>query len=321
MSLATKPGSTSTHCPLAPLTLQVAPMKRFRPFGLAATAAVLVLVLKSVGVEAQVGDPATLDQEKLVSQIKLTKPTADHTDVVTAGDVVLLHKDGLMMCSSASPYAFSNTYANGVLAANYNNRAKDAAKSFLRGRIPFGGGGSAADAANNGCASRKFVAGEKFFVTGAVVQKDGIVVSTISDPYNDVRFYGEIKFLFPKGSVPGPDDFIKTVSELITVQPADDKDQAQGNQGNQNNQGQSTQAAGPAAAPAPAAPLAPIAPPPPPPDQPAATPKTISIGQTKDVVIGTWGQPTKDIKLSNKEILVYPDMKVTLVAGKVSDVQ
>jgi hypothetical protein len=85
------------------------------------------------------------------------KPTADHTDIVTAGDVVLLQKDGLMMCSSASTYAFSNTYNGGVLSANYNNRAKDAAKSFLKGRLPFGGGGSAADAANNGCASRKFV--------------------------------------------------------------------------------------------------------------------------------------------------------------------
>ena len=38
-------------------------------------------------------------------------------------------------------------------------------------------------------------------------------------------------------------------------------------------------------------------------------------------MIATWGQPTKDIKLGAKEIFVYPDMKVTFVAGKVSDVQ
>ena len=77
--------------------------------------------------------PGTMIQEKLVSQIKVTKAAADHSDIVTAGDVVVLHKDGLMMCSSASSYAFSNTYSNGVLAANYNNRAKDAAKSFFKG--------------------------------------------------------------------------------------------------------------------------------------------------------------------------------------------
>ena len=134
--------------------------------GLAAMAAIL-----SIGMEAQAGDPGTLIQEKLVSQIKLTKATADHSDIVTAGDVLVLHKDGLMMCSSDSSYAFSNTYSGGVLAANYNNRAKDAAKSFFKGRIPFGGGGSVADAANNGCASRKFVAGEKFWVTGIALSE------------------------------------------------------------------------------------------------------------------------------------------------------
>ena len=202
-------------------------------FGLAALVAML-----SVGLKAQVGDPATLIQEKLVSQIKLTKAASDHTDVVTAGDIVLLHKDGLMMCSSASSYAFSNTYSGGVLAANYNNRAKDAAKSFLKGHLPFGGGGSVTDAANNGCTSRKFVAGEKFWVTGVTLQKDGILISTFSDPYNDTRYYGEIKFPFPKGSVPPVDDFVKTVSEVITVAPGDDKDKAsQGDQGGQADAG------------------------------------------------------------------------------------
>ena len=174
-------------------------VKRLSVVGLAAMAAIF-----SVGMEAQAGDPGTLIQEKLVSQIKMTKATADHSDIVTAGDVLSCIKDGLMMCSSDSSYAFSNTYSDGVLAANYNNRAKDAAKSFFKGRIPFGGGGSATDAANNGCASRKFVAGEKFWVTGILSQKDGILVSTFSDPYpdpsgNQVRYYGEIKFPFPEG--------------------------------------------------------------------------------------------------------------------------
>jgi hypothetical protein len=261
---------------------------------------------------AQVGDPATLVQEKLVSQIKLTKAAADHTDIVTAGDIVVLHKDGLMMCSSASSYAFSNTYANGVLAANQNNRAKDAAKSFLKGRLPFGGGGTAADAANNGCTSRKFVAGEKFWVTGIGLQKDGIVVSTFSDPYNDVRYYGEIKFPFAKGSVPAVDDFVKTVSEVITVQPPDDKDQA----GKGDQSGQQTQAAGPAAAPAPA-PMQDIAPPPPPADAP---PPTIALGQTKDQVTAAFGQPTRVAKLGAKDIFYYKDMKVTFTNGKVTNV-
>ena len=282
----------------------------FRAIGFAAMAAALTSTAA-----AQVGDPATLVQEKLVSQIKVTKATADHSDIVTAGDVVLLHKDGLMMCSSASSYGFSNTYSNGVLTANYNNRAKDAAKSFFKGHLPFGGGGSVTDAANNGCPSRKFVAGEKFWITGIAPQKDGILISTFSDPYpdpsgNQVRYYGEVKFLFPKGSVPPPDEFVKTVSELITVQPPDDKGTgAQGDQG-----GQPAQAAAQAPAPAP---MAAIPPPPPPAD---AAPPTIAVGQTVDQVIAAFGQPTRVAKLGAKQIFYYKDMKVTFTNGKVSNV-
>ena len=281
-------------------------------FGLAVAGTMIAL-----GVQAQSGDPGAAIQAKLVSQIKLTKPTADHTDIVTAGDVVLLQKDGLMMCSSASTYAFSNTYNGGVLSANYNNRAKDTAKSFLKGRLPFGGGGSAADAANNGCASRKFVAGEKFWVTGVTPQKDGIVVATFSDPYQDpsnpggdkVHFYGEIKFVYPHGVAPGPDDFAKTVSEVMTVAPADDSDKGGG---------APAQAAAPAAPAPPPAPMAAIAPPPPPADAP---PPTIAIGQTKDQVTTAFGQPTRMAKVGVKEIFYYKDMKVTFTNGKVSNVE
>jgi hypothetical protein len=288
------------------------------------SSALLFVAMASIltlGAEAQVGDPATLIQEKLVSQIKLTKSAADHSDIVTAGDVVLLHKDGLMMCSSASSYAFSNTYNNGVLAANYKNRAKDAAKAFGFGKIPvFGGGTSASDAANNGCASRKFVAGEKFWVTAVTVQKDGILVSTFSDPYNDVRYYGEIKFAFPKGSVPPVDDFVKTVSEVITVAPADDKggQSDQAGQGGQGGQPAQAAASAPAAPAAPLAPMAAIPPPPPPADAP---PPTIAIGQTKDQVTAAFGQPTKAAKIGIKEIYYYKDMKVTFTNGKVSNVE
>jgi hypothetical protein len=285
-------------------------------FGFAVMAAVL-----SIGLQAQAGDPATLIQEKLVSQYKLTKTTADHSDIVTAGDVVFLHKDGLMMCGASSSYAFSNTYSNGVLAANYKNRMKDAVKSFGFGHIPvFGGGTSASDAANNGCPSRKFVAGEKFWVTGIAAQKDGILVSTYSDPYpdasgNQVHYYGEIKFAFAKGSAPPVDDFVKTVSEVITVAPADDKGGDQGGQGDQGNQPAQSAAPAPAAAPAP---MADIAPPPPPSDVP---PPSIAIGQTKAQVTAAFGQPDKTAKVGVKDIFYYKDMKVTFTSGKVSNVE
>ena len=228
------------------------------------------------------------------------------------------------MCSSSSSYAFSNTYSNGVLTANYNNRAKDAAKSFFKGHLPFGGGGGVTDAANNGCASRKFVAGEKFWITGIAVQKDGILLSTFSDPYpdssgNQVRYFGELKLPFGKGRAPAPDEFVKAVGELITVQPPD-KDADQGDQGGQPAQGASQAAASPPAAPAapPPAPMAAIPPPPPPVD---AAPPTIAVGQTEDQVTAAFGQPVREAKFGAKKIFYYKDMKVTFTNGKVSNVE
>jgi hypothetical protein len=37
--------------------------------------------------------------------------------------------------------------------------------------------------------------------------------------------------------------------------------------------------------------------------------------------VATFGQPQKVVKLPTKEMLYYPDMKVTLVEAKVTDVQ
>ncbi len=154
---------------------------------------------------------------------------------------------------------------------------------------------------------RKFVSGEKFWVIGMAVKDDAAVLRVYSDPYADVRYYSQIKFPFPKHSVPPPDDLLKTISEVLTVQPAE------------NSAGD---AAPQQAAPEPAtAAPEPIAPPPPPPDAQQAPPKTLELGQTKDQLVANFGQPQKVVKLGAKEICYYPDMKVTLVNGKVTDVQ
>ena len=79
------------------------------------------------------------------------------------------------------------------------------------------------------------------------------------------------------------------------------------------NGGNNTVAAPPPPEPA----MAPIPPPPPPP----AAPKIIALGQTKDEVATILGQPDKIANLGTKEIDYYPDMKVTFVKGKVTDIQ
>jgi hypothetical protein len=64
-----------------------------------------------------------------------------------------------------------------------------------------------------------------------------------------------------------------------------------------------------------------IAPPPPPADAAPPPPPTISLGDTKDQVVAALGQPQKVVQLGTKEIDYYPDMKVTFIKGKVTDVQ
>ena len=51
---------------------------------------------------------------------------------------------------------------------------------------------------------------------------------------------------------------------------------------------------------------------------PAATP-TVQLGQSIDDVKKIMGDPVKVVDLGSKEILVYKDIKVTLVDGKVTD--
>ena len=63
-----------------------------------------------------------------------------------------------------------------------------------------------------------------------------------------------------------------------------------------------------------------IAPPLPPDDMIPPTPKTISLGQTRDEIVAIFGEPQKVVTLPTSEVLYYPDMKVTLVNAKVTDV-
>ena len=53
----------------------------------------------------------------------------------------------------------------------------------------------------------------------------------------------------------------------------------------------------------------------------AAAPAELSVGQTPEQVTAAMGQPKQIVKLGAKQIYVYPDMKVTFVNGKVTDIQ
>ena len=237
-------------------------------------------------VSAQTADQRELLEQKLSSQFKLTSINAEG-DIASAGSVLVLQKDDLVMCSTAAKAPPTNSYKGG--------------------KISFGFAAGFAWAAAAGDISqiqqRKFVKGEKFWVKNFDVQEDGVIFQFYSDPINDIRYYGKLKFPYPKHTMPPADEMMKTIAEAITVQP-DENAAAQ-------------QAPPPSQQPT----MAPIPPPPPPPDAPPPQPKTISKGQTRDQVVTIMGQPQKVVNLGTKEIDYYPDMKVIFVNGKVSDVQ
>jgi len=197
----------------------------FRVFGLAVVGSMASLTLV-----AQAGDVAAI-QQKFYTQFKLTTTRADRSDIVTAGDVVVIHKPGLLMYAVASPMPPSNTYKNGKIGQGMGGFGKDLAISML---TP--GGGTSADYPH-----RPLVPEEKCWVTGIQVQKDGVLFQLYSDPYDDIRYYANLKIPFPnKKEVPSVDAALQLVAEVLTVVPQD----------NQAEQ----QAVGPAAAAAPTPP-------------------------------------------------------------------
>jgi len=243
---------------------------------------IAISLAMSLPLRAESGDPAVI-QNKLNAMFRLTTTTADLSDIVTPGDVVTLRRPGLVMFAVGSPLAPTNNYKNGQIGQGF---------------------GTVLQMSSQDTVQRRFVPGEKFWVTRIMVQNDCVSFDLYSDPYNDIRYSGTLKIMYPeKKTVPPVDTLMQMVSGVFTVE------------------GSGEQAAQPAPPSAPPAPIQAIAPPPPPPDQPPAPPKTIQVGQARDVVIATWGPPTKTFKAATKEVLYYPDMKVILIAGKVSDVQ
>jgi hypothetical protein len=273
---------------------------------------------------AQTPNGTTLEQQ-LEAEYTITTPTADNTDLVTTGAVLILQKKGLSAGSVSSKVATLNTYKDGQIKAG----AAAAVRRFGAlpgiGYVP-GVGGMAGTAAGAAGGSRDFVNGEKVYVTKITVDraKDSIIFDLISDAYGDAgRYKASLRFEFPKKSLVSA-DFAKiqpTIAEVFKVAPpADPNASASAAQG-----GQPAATPAPAAAPAPvaapAAPpepaLAPIAPPPPPP----ADPKSIENGMTKDQVVAIMGEPVSKVKAGTKDIYTYKDLKVIFINGKMTDAQ
>ena len=278
---------------------------------------------------AQAQGPKGTLEKQLESEYLLTTPTADNTDIVTTGSVLILQKKGLSAGVVSSKVVTQNTYKDGQIKAG----AASAVRRF--GGLPGislvpGVGSVAGTAAGAAGGSRDFVNGEKLYVTKITVDraKNGIVFDLISDSYGDAgRYKASLRFEVPKAALASEDvaQVDPTITQVFKIAPADQAAAAP-----QGGQQATAAAAAPQAAPAPQrrrlprreAPPAPIAPPPPPPPDPVAVEtKSIEVGQTKAQVEAILGKPDKSVKVGTKEIYSYKDLKVTFVNGKMTDAQ
>ncbi len=234
------------------------------------------------------GAQASLDQA-IAGKFPLTKATADRTDIVTAGSVMDLKKDGLLMFAINSSARANLVYKDGQLQPTASTKMS-----------AFGFMGH-----STGVVRRTFVAGEKIWLIDVQQANDGVTLQFLSDAIQDVRYMASVKIPFPKGTTSSADQVLGQVSQVINAEG-----------------GTETSAKQPANAPAPPAPapapMAAIPPPPPPTDQ---APLTLEKGQTKEQVVAAFGQPARVVKMGTKEIDYYKDMKVTFMNNKVSAVE
>jgi hypothetical protein len=148
-----------------------------------ALAAVLVAMSPAANAWEE-GSKATI-QKKLEAEYKLTKPTDDKSDIVTAGSVIVLQKDKLAMVpvtSAANPCP--NNYKDGKLSVNGGCRTGDVLK-----KLPLFG--HTIPGADQAPSTRNFVTGEKFWLTKIEVRdagkQSGIYFEIFTDAINEVR--------------------------------------------------------------------------------------------------------------------------------------
>lgn len=255
---------------------------------------IVVCLLIAMGccsvVSAQLAPVASLSDE-ITAQYKLTRLGADSSGVAVTdpGTVLMVQKGGIL--------AFPQTDL-GVLPTKYENGAihsPNVMAGLFKQNVP----------------TRFLTAGERVYVTklDINVKSEKISFSIVEcDSCNGVTtpaFYkAAVSFQFAKGylETANPTDVEATISQVLNIDsdPSQGGGDAQGGQGQQGGQQQA------AAAPAQ--------------EQPAPQ-VNITVGQTLEQVKAQLGDPQKTVNLGTKQILIYKDLKITFIKGKVTDVE
>ena len=176
---------------------------------------------EAFGRQDQAPKGSLLDQ--LQAQYPLTKLSADGKDVVTAGSVFTLKKDGLVLTPTDATDVSHNSYKAGRITQGAIGKANEKANKVksIFGHFPLPGASSTAAAPTN--ATRTFVEGEKVNITKIEV-KDGSVVFDLcsAKAYSDVYYHGSLTFPVDKGTVPAADAMLATSGEVFSVDSPED---------------------------------------------------------------------------------------------------
>jgi hypothetical protein len=264
--------------------------KNHRIFTAAAVAALLAAAAGSAA-RAQLAPTASLSDE-LVAQYKLTKLGVDSTGITVTdpGTVLMVQKGGVLGFPPSDM---------GVLPTKFENGAIHSPSPVLTGMF------------KQNVSTRFLTAGERVYVTkldinmkAAKITFSIVECDTCNGVQNPSNYKATIAFQFAKGSLDSanPADVENTISQVLAVD-SDANQGGGGDQGGQGQQGGQQQQDQPQQQQAPAATV------------------NISVGQTLDQVKAALGEPLKTVNLGTKQILVYKDLKVTLLKGKVTDVE
>jgi hypothetical protein len=256
------------------------------------------------GNQAQGPTDRLIDQ--LQKQYPLTKLTADKTGVVTAGAVLELKKDGLVMAPSTSADVAGNSYKAGRITQGAAGKLNKATRVIKDWGILGTGSATAVPT----IATRTFVTGEKLNVTNIEYRNGAVVFELYSaDAYANTYYKTSLTFPAGKGAAPTAVEVLAATSEVFSVTPPDDSNAAPA---------PASDAAAPTAVssnPQQPGKYADIAPPPPPPPTPE-----LRLGLTVDEVVSQLGQPASTATAGDKQIYLFKDWKVTFVKGKVADI-
>lgn len=236
---------------------------------------------------AQLAPTASLSDE-LAAQYRLVKIAADSSGLVVTepGTVLMVKKGGVLSFPPDDAAVLATKYENGTI------HSPSAVKTGLF---------------KQNVSTRFLTAGERVYVTKLDINMKGEKISfsiVECDSCNGVQqpaFYkAQVNFQFAKGYLENanPADVEAAIGQVLAI----DEDPQQGDdaQGGQDQGGQ--QAAAPE------------------PEKPAAT-VNIAVGQTVEQVKAALGAPEKTVNLGTKQILVYKDLKITFIKGKVTDVE